>query len=224
MQYCFIHLLPSFALRPSSFFSWVTRHCLTSDVQRAEVRARDGHSKGVREQEVHQRECHPADHGHARAVLPSHGGDVRDAGAPAGAGECIPYIPLPSFLPDPYQPPKPGQETSTTATNGGASHYTAYTAYSSTAAAPSAPSAPSMNQYSSCSPLAQKIMQYILAQPRTEEGVHVGAIARHVKANAESIRYVFSFLFLFPLTLVFSCHLTLSLSSFAFLFAEECRR
>lgn len=68
-----------------------------------------------------------------------------------------------------------------TSTNG-------YSAYTSTAVGSGGGMG---DQYASLKPLARRIIDFILAQPPTDEGVHVAAIARHVQTDAGSIRYNF---------------------------------
>ncbi|KAH8116775.1 replication protein A, subunit RPA32 [Phellopilus nigrolimitatus] len=82
-------------------------------------------------------------------------------------------------------PPRPGEENrqngslAATATNGGAtSNYSAYTSTSKTGA---------NDQYAGLSALARRIIDFVVAQPPSEEGTHVAAIARHVQSDAASI-------------------------------------
>lgn len=73
--------------------------------------------------------------------------------------------------------------------NTAAAGQSAYTAQSSTTAA-------STGQFAHFAPLQREIMQFIISQPKSDEGVHVAAIARHVATlgpdlgNAHSIRYL----------------------------------
>lgn len=44
--------------------------------------------------------------------------------------------------------------------------------------------------YKDVTPIARRIVEFIASQPRTEEGVHVASIARHIHEDAGAIRYV----------------------------------
>ena len=53
----------------------------------------------------------------------------------------------------------------------------------------------SNNQFASLSPLQRQIVDFMLSQPKTDEGIHVAAIARHVASSggvgdANLIRFV----------------------------------
>ena len=47
----------------------------------------------------------------------------------------------------------------------------------------------STDQYSYLPPLERSIVTFMLNQPSSEDGIHVGAIARAVGGSAASIRY-----------------------------------
>ncbi|KAI0670372.1 replication protein A subunit RPA32 [Trametes maxima] len=72
--------------------------------------------------------------------------------------------------------PSEGASGLTSGANGNAGAHSAYTAQSTTTAA-------STTQFSHLPPLQRQIVTFILSQPRSEEGVHVAAIARHIAAN-----------------------------------------
>ncbi len=87
------------------------------------------------------------------------------------------------------QPPRPSEGPSTSRPNAGAGSTSAYSASSNSAAANSA-------QYAGLSPLQRQIITFLVSQPKTEEGIHVGAIARHIASissggplNADGIRW-----------------------------------
>ena len=74
--------------------------------------------------------------------------------------------------------------------NHSAGGQSAYTAQSSAAAT-------STEKFAHFAPLQRQIMQFIVSQPKSDEGIHVAAIARHVattmgqdQGSAESIRSV----------------------------------
>ncbi|KAL1947910.1 hypothetical protein VTO73DRAFT_13634 [Trametes versicolor] len=85
-------------------------------------------------------------------------------------------------------PPRPseGAHAFMNRANTAAAGQSAYTAQSSTTAA-------STGQFAHFAPLQREIMQFIVSQPKSDEGVHVAAIARHVATlgpdlgNAHSI-------------------------------------
>ncbi|KAI1795870.1 replication protein A subunit RPA32 [Ganoderma leucocontextum] len=69
-------------------------------------------------------------------------------------------------------PPRPSEGASTSRPNAAASSTSAYSASSSSVAINSA--------YPNLSPLQRQIITFLISQPKTEEGIHVGAIARHI--------------------------------------------
>ena len=74
--------------------------------------------------------------------------------------------------------------------NGGSGSGTSASAYTAQAR-----STASNNQFASLSPLQRQIVDFMLSQPKTDEGIHVAAIARHVASSggvgdANLIRFV----------------------------------
>ncbi|EJF65865.1 replication protein A subunit RPA32 [Dichomitus squalens] len=70
-------------------------------------------------------------------------------------------------------PPRPSEGSTTSRVNGAANPTSAYSASSNTAGANSA-------QYAGLSQLQRQIVEFLISQPKTNEGTHVGAIARHI--------------------------------------------
>ncbi|KAI0647061.1 hypothetical protein C8Q79DRAFT_957591 [Trametes meyenii] len=76
----------------------------------------------------------------------------------------------------PRRPSEGASGLANNGSNGNVGAQSAYTAQSTTAAA-------STTQFAHLPQLQQQIVNFILSQPRSEEGVHVAAIARHIAAT-----------------------------------------
>ncbi|KAI0362110.1 replication protein A subunit RPA32 [Trametes cingulata] len=76
-------------------------------------------------------------------------------------------------------PPRPseGAHALMNRVNGGANGHSAYTAQPTTAAA-------NTTQFAHLPPLQREIIAFILSQPKSDEGIHVAAIARHIAATS----------------------------------------
>ena len=70
--------------------------------------------------------------------------------------------------------------TGVTAVGGStSSNYSHYTSSTTTA----------NDQYAGVSVLARRIIDYMASQPKTDEGIHVASVARHINEDAGAIRY-----------------------------------